>query len=273
MKREEYIQDPSAVMSSALNSLQGKIWTAIPAIITSINYQKYTVSCKPAIKGQITDENQNVTKVDLPLLVDVPIVMPHAGNWVLSFPIKVNDECLVVFSSRCIDAWWQSGGVQNPMEDRMHDLSDGFAVLAPFSQPFAKNYNEFSNNSFIIRDKEKNNFIELTDSGQRNDENTSDCSIKVGGNMTINVSGNADITVGGSTTLNCPNSTINGTLTVNGLLTANQGITATGGSGASVNVQGSLQTSGDVKAGSVSLQGHVHSGVQAGGANTGVPVQ
>jgi hypothetical protein len=34
----------------------------------------------------------------------------------------------VVFASRCIDGWWQSGGVQPPAEFRMHDLSDGFAI-------------------------------------------------------------------------------------------------------------------------------------------------
>lgn len=272
MKREEYIQDQTTIINSALLSLQGKLWTAIPAIITSINYKKYTVSAKPTIRGQITDENNNVIKVELPLLVDVPIVMPHAGNWLLSFPVKVNDECLVVFSSRCIDAWWQNGGIQNPMEDRMHDLSDGFAILAPFSQPLAKNYNEFSSNSIIIRDKGKNNFIELTDDGKRNDQNTSDCSVTVGGNVTVNVTGNSTVNVGGSTTLNCPDNTINGKLTVNGLLTATQGINASGGSGASVAINGSLEATGDVKAGNISLQGHVHSGVQAGGSNTGTPV-
>jgi hypothetical protein len=41
---------------------------------------------------------------------------------------------LVVFSSRCIDNWWNNGGVQNQRELRMHDLSDGFCILGPWSQ-------------------------------------------------------------------------------------------------------------------------------------------
>ena len=32
-------------------------------------------------------------------------------------------------ADRCIDAWMQSGGVQNPMTGRRHDLSDGFALV------------------------------------------------------------------------------------------------------------------------------------------------
>ena len=39
------------------------------------------------------------------------------------------DECLVIFSERCIDAWWALGGVQPLAELRAHDYSDGFAIL------------------------------------------------------------------------------------------------------------------------------------------------
>ena len=35
------------------------------------------------------------------------------------------------------DSWWQSGGIGVPIESRMHDLSDGFAILAPTSQPIS----------------------------------------------------------------------------------------------------------------------------------------
>ena len=51
-----------------------------------------------------------------------------------TYKVKPGDECLVVFASRCIDAWWQSGGIQSPAEARMHDLSDGFAIPGPWSQ-------------------------------------------------------------------------------------------------------------------------------------------
>ena len=47
----------------------------------------------------------------------------------MTFPVKKDDECLVVFSSRCIDAWWQSGGIGVQAELRMHELSDGFAFV------------------------------------------------------------------------------------------------------------------------------------------------
>ena len=65
----------------------------------------------------------------------MPVVFPGGGGFALTFPVAAGDECLVVFASRCIDAWWQSGGVGEPMEPRMHDLSDGFALIGVRSQP------------------------------------------------------------------------------------------------------------------------------------------
>jgi hypothetical protein len=53
----------------------------------------------------------------------------------LTFPVAEGDECLVVFASRAIDGWWQSSGVQPPIEARMHDLSDGFVLLGFRSVP------------------------------------------------------------------------------------------------------------------------------------------
>jgi hypothetical protein len=72
--------------------------------------------------------------VNLPLLINVPIVFPASGGFLLTLPLAAGDEVLVVFASRCIDSWWQSGGVGRPMEARMHDLSDGFAIPGPRSQ-------------------------------------------------------------------------------------------------------------------------------------------
>ena len=66
-----------------------------------------------------------------------------------------------------------------------------------------------------------------------------------------------------STTIKSPEITLDGHVTVTG------GLNVSGGEGATVD--GSFSATGDVKAGSISLNSHVHSGVQAGGSNTGGP--
>jgi hypothetical protein len=134
--RERYGSQQEAI-KMATGTDQANIWTAGPGIIESINESAVTCSVQPAIQGVIALPNNGAMLVNLPVLVDVPIVFPRGGGCILTMPVAVGDECLIVIASRCIDAWWQNGGVQPPLELRMHDLSDGFALIGPFSQPQA----------------------------------------------------------------------------------------------------------------------------------------
>lgn len=135
MDARERMNDPIVGLSVALSGWQSKIQTAVPGIIQSFNPDDMTCTVQPAINGQVRDETGGLTGVELPLLVDCPVQFPAGGGCTLTFPVKKDDECLVVFSSRCIDSWWQSGGIQAQPELRMHDLSDGFALLGFRSQP------------------------------------------------------------------------------------------------------------------------------------------
>jgi len=135
MDSRERMNDPVVAMTVALGGWQSKLQTAIPGIIQSFDLESMTCTVQPAISGKIRDETGAVTGTELPLLVDCPVQFPAGGGCTLTFPVKAEDECLVVFSSRCIDSWWQSGGIQAQPELRMHDLSDGFALLGFRSLP------------------------------------------------------------------------------------------------------------------------------------------
>lgn len=135
MDREELLNDVEEAQRLILDGSQACLWTAIPGIVSKVDLAAMTCEVQPAIQGQITDDDGSVTFVNLPLLLDVPIVFPSAGGFTITFPVVVGDEVLVVFASRAIDSWWQSSGVQKPVEMRMHDLSDGFAIPGPKSQP------------------------------------------------------------------------------------------------------------------------------------------
>lgn len=135
MDRNERYEDREQALLSALAGLQARIWTALPAIIESFDPAKMTVQAQPAIQARVRSPEGVWSWVTMPLLVDVPVIYPSGGGFTLTFPIEAGDECLVLFSSRCIDMWWQSGEVQIQAELRMHDLSDGFALVGPRSQP------------------------------------------------------------------------------------------------------------------------------------------
>lgn len=44
-------------------------------------------------------------------------------------PIKVGDECLVIFSDRCIDTWFTTGKTAALPSTRMHNIADGFVLV------------------------------------------------------------------------------------------------------------------------------------------------
>lgn len=136
MDRSQILNDPEQAIRIALEGLQSNLWTALPCTVVSIDWTKLTIEAQPAVQGVNIDEAGNETYVNLPVLGDVPLMFPAAGGFALTFPIAAGDEVLVIFASRAIDSWWQSGGTNNqPVETRMHDLSDGFALPAQMSNP------------------------------------------------------------------------------------------------------------------------------------------
>lgn len=122
-------------MRIALGAAQSGIWTALPGIIQSFDPQAMTCTVQPSISLQQRGSDGTMSPINLPVLLDCPVIFPTGGGCTLTFPIKQGDECLVLFSSRCIDSWWQQGGVQGQARLRMHDLSDGFVMAGPRSQP------------------------------------------------------------------------------------------------------------------------------------------
>ncbi|HBE5508850.1 TPA: hypothetical protein KMB09_001980 [Escherichia coli] len=115
-------------------SVMSALRVSMPGIVQSFDPDAVTVVVQPAIKGYEPDSNGINQSTTLPLLVDVPVVFPRGGGCTLTFPVKAGDECLVIFADRCIDFWWQSGGIQEPVDERMHDLSDAFCIVGPQSQ-------------------------------------------------------------------------------------------------------------------------------------------
>lgn len=128
MDRRERWAEPVEALRAALDGRQAEMWTALPGIVQSFDPAAMTVSVQPAVAGRISDEAGKAASVDLPILPDVPVVFPGGGGFALTFPVAAGDECLVVFASRCIDAWWQSGGVGEPMEPSSVTVRSGGSI-------------------------------------------------------------------------------------------------------------------------------------------------
>ncbi|WP_036771783.1 phage baseplate assembly protein V [Photorhabdus australis] len=246
---DERLNRPEAVFFSMQEVISAGLYVSLPCIIQSFDADAVTVTAQPAIRWKIRKKNGEQESVSLPLLVDVPVVFPRGGGVTLTFPVKVGDECLVVFADRCIDYWWQSGGIQEPVDPRQHNLSDGFALIGPQSQQ--QKIAGISTSAAQLRTDDGAAYIEL-------DPNSH--------NVTVITPAKLTATANGGTEITSPEIILNGNVTINGNLS--QGMGAGGGT---ATLQGPVTVNNDVTAAGISLKNHVHSGVQSGGSNSGKP--
>lgn len=235
-----------------LDSLSQKIFAtlrvAMPGTIQSFDPNTVTCVVQLAINGIKHDSDGNVLSLALPLLVDVPVIFPRGGGVTLTFPINPGDECLVIFADRCIDFWWQSGGVQEPVSARMHDLSDAFAIIGPQSQTH------------------KISGISTHAAQLRTDDGAAYIEVATGHDITVTTPGKLTASAQGGTEITSPTIVLNGNVTINGNLS--QGM---GGNGGAATLQGPVTVTNDIQAGGKSLMTHTHGGVQPGNGNTGGP--
>lgn len=125
---KELLGSKYQLYDNLINEALFRVRCCIPGIIQSYNQAQNTVEVQPAIRERVVDEKGNVSYQQLPLLINVPVVFPTASNIGITFPLAKNDQCLVLFSDLAIDNFWEKGVVQNPVEIRRHDLSDGMAI-------------------------------------------------------------------------------------------------------------------------------------------------
>lgn len=131
-----------------------------PGIIKSFDPDKLTCTVQMAIREKLNFSGE-LEWVEIPLLTDVPVVITGTADYFITFPIVEGTECLVVFGDNCMDAWWQSGGVQNQIEKRRHDLSDGYAIIGPRSQ--VNLIKDYSTDSVQLRNKQGDAVVEIHD--------------------------------------------------------------------------------------------------------------
>ena len=173
----ERVGDSQEAERRGLENALANVRVAMPGEIVDFNAANQTSTVQPLIKELVRGEWRA-----LPRLPDVPCVFPRAGGYCLTFPVKPGDECLIVFNDMCLDAWWQSGGLQTQAETRRHDLSDACCILGPTSAPWA--VKEYSQNSVMLRNEDGDSYLEIVDG---------DKTFNIVGAEKINIKAAADI--------------------------------------------------------------------------------
>lgn len=106
------------------------VHTAIPARIVRYDAATQKADCKPLVKRAYPDE-AGARQVDaLPVIPGAPVMFPGAGGFRVTFPVRVGDTCLLIFSEAPLDRWKSGEGQEvDPEVDHAHALMDAVCIL------------------------------------------------------------------------------------------------------------------------------------------------
>lgn len=115
------------IIQRAIKDALADTHTATIGRVIAVN--ETTVDIQPVINAVYNGED-----IVLPLFAEVPLINLQGGTSYLHMPVSVGDYALVFFTERSFDRWYAGTDEVRPPELRMHDYSDGFAIVGVNNQ-------------------------------------------------------------------------------------------------------------------------------------------
>lgn len=112
------------LIKAAIEARVTDIHVALPGIVQKYDAKKQVADVQPALKKRYADD----TVTNLPLISNVPVIMPRNKDAYFHIPLKKDDYVLLIFCERSLDNFIQKGGIVDPEDFRKHHLSDAIAI-------------------------------------------------------------------------------------------------------------------------------------------------
>lgn len=119
------------VLNDASKTAMANMHTIVVAKVVTVGAT--TIDVKPVIQRVVRGE-----AVDLPVFPSVPPIFMSGGTSYDAHPIAEGDYCLLLVSERSFDRWYMGDDNVPPIEQRMHDYSDCFALVGIAPAALAK---------------------------------------------------------------------------------------------------------------------------------------
>lgn len=140
-----------------------KVRTAIPVQVTAVDLAKQTVTVQPIIMGKRYNKNSKIQDKDrmgntvlmedyqLPAITNVPILCFRAGAFMITLPITVGDQGILLVCDRDISNLKAKGGAKQPQASlRRFNLSDG--IYLPFLPNAQNKAADYSTSAMVVTD-------------------------------------------------------------------------------------------------------------------------
>lgn len=249
MARESSLQE---LVVASFDAQIANQYTSIPCIVVSVDGPNM-VSIQPTINNKSRDG----TVVERPPILGVPVGFPVSSTAGMTFPIKVGDTGLAVFSMRNIDNWKAGNGrPSSPQNFAVMDKGD--AMFYPGLQPPGSSIN--SPGKHVLAHNTADTVMFSNIGG-----NEAEVRIKADGSIEINTSQQP-------VTINCSEAIVNAStsiqLTSPAMIVDVDETTWVG----AINHTGNYTGVGTHTFNGIPFETHKHIGVTSGNGTSGTPV-
>ena len=127
------------VIREAIDSALIDVHTAMVCCVQSYDPATQRADVVPQIRRPLESlDTGEIEHEDLPVLPNIPVAFPRAGNFFMSFPIKKGDFVLVVYNEYSIDQWLEKGRATAPGDIGHLTMTGGIALpLGPYPTSLA----------------------------------------------------------------------------------------------------------------------------------------
>ena len=215
--------------------------TALPGIVQTYDAATRRAKVQPATRTLLTS-GQTVSKRPV---IDVPVLHPQAGGYIVHVPVAQGTPVMLLFSQRGIHEFKQTLQESDPDPESFMAIQDavaivGFGVTADTTLA--------NGEELVLQNQDGSTHIRVGETA-----------VHIDTPNTVNIE-SPEVTIDG-------NLTVTGTVTSEGQVNAQAGVDVTG----TVDASGRITSSTEVRAGTVNLKTHVHTGVSTGAGISGPP--
>lgn len=143
----EVSPSPVEVFKRAFDAFSGEIRVAIPGSVIRYDHKKQLADVKPDFKRRYADGSEE----DPPVIYNVPVAHPRAGDSFIHMPLAVGNKVTLHFSDRSLENWLTAGKLHAPDDERKHHMSD--AIAYPGGYPFSDVASIANGTDLIVKNK------------------------------------------------------------------------------------------------------------------------
>lgn len=136
------------VFKQAMDAMASELRVSMPGTIIRYDHKKQLADVKPDFKRKYKDGKVE----DAPLIYNVPVKHPRAGDAFIHMPLAKGHKVVLQFSDRSLEKWLSAGKEHDPEDTRKHHMSDAFAY--PGGYPFSDTASVANGQDLIMKNKD-----------------------------------------------------------------------------------------------------------------------